>query len=502
MWLRRSEAVFAAAALIALSAGSGCVFAQGRGGPEWAGAAGDAQRSGWMRTDPKISADTMAKPGFGLMWKVKFRNDARQGNALSAPILMDRYIGYRGFRSYAFVGGSSDNVFTLDSDLGRIEWQKHFPLTVPAGTAACPGGMTASVARAISAPFPAAPGGRGPGGGGRGGPAKSGVGAPLEGAVTLQAAAPQPIGFDPGGRGRAGRAPAAFPARMPTFLYALSSDGALHAMYISNGEEPKPPVRFLPANANAGDLAVVDEVAYTLTTGGCAGVANGVWALDTRSGSVATWKGDVVGAGPAFGPDGTLYVATAAGDLVALEPKTLNKKASYAAGQPLAAAPVVFEGKSNAMVAIAAADGSVHVLDASLSGTALKSTPAGTVAGSLAAWQDAKGARWILEGAGRSVTALKVGENGLEPGWKSADLGGAVSLAVVNGVVFAATSGDAKTHATLYAFDGGSGKQLWSSGAAITSFVPHGGGLAIGGSSVYLGTHDGTLWAFGFPIEH
>jgi outer membrane protein assembly factor BamB len=54
----------------------------------------------------------------------------------------------------------------------------------------------------------------------------------------------------------------------------------------------------------------------------------------------------------------------------------------------------------------------------------------------------------------------------------------------------------------LYALDGGTGKELWNSGKAITSFIPHGGGLSGGGTQLYLGTHDGTFYAFGFPIEH
>jgi hypothetical protein len=32
--------------------------------------------------------------------------------------------------------------------------------------------------------------------------------------------------------------------------------------------------------------------------------------------------------------------------------------------------------------------------------------------------------------------------------------------------------------------------------------VPESGGIAAGGSTVYFGTYDGTLWAFGFPIPH
>src|SRR5882724_7032229 len=95
---------------------------QGRGGPDWSAAGNDAQRSSWVRTDPKISAASMQKPGFQFMWKASLKD------SLSAPVLMDRYIGYRGFRTYAFIGGNGDSVVAFDSDLSRIEWQKHFPL--------------------------------------------------------------------------------------------------------------------------------------------------------------------------------------------------------------------------------------------------------------------------------------------------------------------------------------------------------------------------------------
>ena len=55
--------------------------------------------------------------------------------------------------------------------------------------------------------------------------------------------------------------------------------------------------------------------------------------------------------------------------------------------------------------------------------------------------------------------------------------------------------------AVVYAMEGSTGKVLWNSGKTITSFV-HGGGISGGGSQVYLGTHDGMFYAFGFPIEH
>jgi outer membrane protein assembly factor BamB len=49
--------------------------------------------------------------------------------------------------------------------------------------------------------------------------------------------------------------------------------------------------------------------------------------------------------------------------------------------------------------------------------------------------------------------------------------------------------------------DGATGKVIWDSGKTITAPAPA-TGLASGGGAVYLGAHDGAVYAFGFPIEH
>jgi outer membrane protein assembly factor BamB len=51
------------------------------------------------------------------------------------------------------------------------------------------------------------------------------------------------------------------------------------------------------------------------------------------------------------------------------------------------------------------------------------------------------------------------------------------------------------THATLYALDAHTGKELWSSGDQITSFN-HFSGLSVANGRVYIGTYDGMLYCF------
>ena len=66
------------------------------------------------------------------------------------PTLMDRHIGIHGFRSFGFVTGSGDNLYAVDTDLARIDWQKNFGGKAPADASlTCPGGMTTGAAHAI-----------------------------------------------------------------------------------------------------------------------------------------------------------------------------------------------------------------------------------------------------------------------------------------------------------------------------------------------------------------
>src|SRR5437899_1881930 len=180
---------------------------------------------------------------------MKLSNESRQLAGLTAARLMDRHIGIRGFRSFGFATSRGDNIYAVDTDLARIDWQKNFGGKVPAdASTTCPGGMTSGTARSIGAAFPAStPAGRGGGGGFRGAAAKSGVGEAGEGGVTIKelearaaaAAANAPAGRG-GGGGFGGRGP-----RMAVVVNSLSSDGMFHANYVSNGDEPEPPIRFL-----------------------------------------------------------------------------------------------------------------------------------------------------------------------------------------------------------------------------------------------------------------
>jgi outer membrane protein assembly factor BamB len=514
-------------------------------GSDWMTTANDAQRSSWVRTDPKISVESVQKPGFGLAWKLKPENTARQLNTLMPAVLLDFYIGYRGFRALGFFGASADRLIAIDTELGRLEWEKDFSKSnaTAAGTATCPGGMTSAATRPTTTAYPI---GGDSMGFGRGSPAKSGVGLPDQGAVTLkpeQAAPRRRMRITPAMLAASPYAPRV------QWVVALTGDGYLHSLWVSNGNEPKPPVRFLPPGAQAEGLIIYGDTAYVATTNGCGGVEDGIWALDLPSGKVNHWKpesGGIAGsAGPAVGPDGTLYVTTTQGELAALEPKTLKRVASQKIpGVAFTSAPVVFELKGRNLISATTNEGRIYLFDSAAlaKGTPPAKTPAfsepGFSTGSLTSWLDRNGNRWILAAAGGGASVSAAGgvgsaevkhgaivawkvvaaESGMafQPGWVSRDMAAPLPPIVTNGVVFALSSGEfhskdpkistaqrvkRSTNATLYALDGETGKELWNSGKMIDSFV-HSGRLSAGETRIYLADYEGTEYAFGIPIEH
>ncbi len=48
-------------------------------------------------------------------------------------MLLDRLIGYRGFKALAFLGGSADRVFAIDTDLNKPYWNVQLNYAAPTG---------------------------------------------------------------------------------------------------------------------------------------------------------------------------------------------------------------------------------------------------------------------------------------------------------------------------------------------------------------------------------
>jgi hypothetical protein len=583
----------------------GLSFAQvGRGGSQWLAPLADAQRTSWVRSDDKISVESLAKPGFELQWRTALDNKPRGPHGLWQGVTAS---GVTLFVPMSVVTGSSNNVYGIDNDIGYVVWRRHFDAPLPAGTPQCPGGIASGATRIVRLDGSVPPGFGGFGGGASMGYrsllGEPGEGVPVEGrgrggarggdpspAPAGRQGAPPAAGARQGGPGRGapgappapggrgGQAAVRIPGSPPTeeagafgflfrpsgVVYVISSDGMLHVLGLMSGKDLQRPAPFLPPNSRWSSPVAVDTTLYAATSGGCGGAPNAVWAIDLDSDTkpVVSWKtngGGVVGA-VALASDGTLIATIGDGPtsgdgmanaIVALDPKTLQRKDWFSAPDTqFATGPTILRHNGKDVVVVATKDGRVLLLDATSLGGQSHGTPlfsskplvgagATVSADALAVWQQSNAGpapteaapidatSWILiPVTGRpaasmpaangpissgAVVALKVvggvgGALSLEPAWTSHDLSGAATPLVVNGVVLAlstglpATPGGRGTAAILHAYDGATGKRLWSSGKAMTTSASP-GSLWTGLGQIYVGAQNGTLYAFGFDDE-
>jgi outer membrane protein assembly factor BamB len=382
------------------------LFAQGRNiGNDWPTALGDAQRTNWMRSDPNISIDSLAKPGFDLQWRASLEGQrglkpAVQGVTVNGVTL---------FTPLSIVTGAND-VIAIDNDTGETFWYKSFG-SAAVGSGAC---AATPVAATRQAPLvPAAPtmggaggrGGRGgyssavgnpgegapiPAGAGRGGAAAAAAGrgaaAPAAGAPAADAAPPgapvagaPPAGAPPAGApatpgappaaGRAGGGGGGF-GRPSGVVYTLARDGMLHVVGLPSAKDTYKPAPFIPAGARATDLLAVNDVLYTSTTGKCGGSADAVYAMDLASATrtVVSYKttGSPVGA-VALTTDGTVVVVVTNG-VVTLDPKTLTVKQSFTDnGTTFVTGPLVMTQNGKSVIAAGTKDGRIVLFDTTLS---------------------------------------------------------------------------------------------------------------------------------------
>jgi outer membrane protein assembly factor BamB len=432
---------------------------QSRGG-NWPTFGGDAQRSGWAATDAAINRDSVKD--MQLLWKLKFETQSRGARPVMPPLILGRLISYRGFRELAFVATNADIVYSLDADLGTVFWLKHLEYStrdpqVMTSSWRCPGGLTAMPTMPVA--------GRG-GAAGRGAPAPGQRGSPFIGG--------------------------------PGSVYAISSDGRLHRLNTSTGDDITQPVSVIPANAKPSSLILIDNVIYTVTSHECGNAPNAVWAIDlsidpikVRSFKLDGSSGWSLG-GAAIGSDGTVYVRSEE-RLVALSPRELQLKNSWVLRETKkedialadispAPSPVVLSYENRDVIVSDCETDQLCLFDStspagSGAGTPMYKTPpiaqparnAASIAergvwGSLTTWQEMDGTRWVLASVlgpphadlkvpvtngpapNGFIVAFKVlereGKRILEPAWVSRDLHSPLPPVVTNGVVFALSAGE------------------------------------------------------------
>ena len=499
---------------------SGVARAQGPPRGFWPIADHGSAHDNWQKAETEISTDTVSKD-FKFLWKLKLGNESKS-SSFSEPLLYPGLITGRGFKDLALLADTS-TLYAVDSELGELVWKKTFATPSTCGNI-----------QVVTEPPPVIHFGARPA-------AKPGAPAPPRPPQEPLPRDQRRVGAAAGG--------GYFGLRG---VYVVTSDGYIHEQIMATGLDYAPPVKFLgPQNGSSFALNIDDKVVYTATGQGCRNVPNALWSIDLNTpdysvNSYKTQKISLAGlSGPAIGKDGTAYLVTSTGpavppvyanSVVALTAKELKPKDWYTpqSGKQLSASPVVFIYKQKELIAAPGAAGGLVLLDSASLGGAGHHTPLaqtgklskGTKRGAwegLATWQDRSGAFWVLasidgpvepgtkfandngSASHGSIVAFKVeeqdGHTTLTPVWISRDLINPAPPVIANGVVFALEGGNSSSHATLYALDAATGKQLYTSGDAIQTYS-HLAGMSIGDGHVFFTTHDNTLYSFGIPLEH
>lgn len=499
----------------------------GRG--SWTTFGGDPQRSGWNKTENNLTPENVKN--LKLEWSVKLDNEPKALNGLTAPLVRATVATPKGVKDLVVVGGSSDKIYVLDGDTGKAVWQKTLAIEgTPERqeTWLCPNALTATP---VVGPAPASSGGQ-------------------FGQALYTLASDGKLHVFSLVSGEDILPPAPF---VPAFakMWSLNLVNGVLYTTISQG------CNSVKSGVYAMDLNEAGHKTYYFQSGTN---ASGIWG---RGGPAMTSDGKILvetGDGP-YEPEKNMMsdsvIALSAKDLSLADYFTPRNR-SWMTQKDLdmgSIGPTVFKFKDWELAAAAGKEGVIFLLDTKSLGGADHGTPllrsplfaneevnfaTKGFWGAFSTWEDAAGTRWLYapawgpptsttkfaqtygETPDGSVMAFKVelqaGKPVLTPAWNSVNMSLPTPVIIANGLVFAESDGDyapqfgpngnflgteqrlGKTgHAVLYVLDGATGKVLFSSGDAIRGFS-HFSAPAVGGGRVYVGTRDGTLYAFGLGI--
>ncbi|HLK50639.1 MAG TPA: PQQ-binding-like beta-propeller repeat protein [Bryobacteraceae bacterium] len=357
----------------------GCLTAWGA---DWLTDGNNPQRTNWQK-DEKILTPANAR-NMKLLWKVKLDNEPRQMHSLFPPLIVERVNTGSGVKQIALETGVSDNIYAIDVETGKVLWKKHFiagytpPQNQRGAGILCPGGITAT-----------------------------------------------PV-IAPAGAGKYS-------------VYVASWDGSLHQLNLADGEDIKPPAKFMPPNGKPYGLNLWNNVIYTHTAQGCGGNPNMVYTYDLATGKVGSWGpagGGMWGReGPAISSNGTMYTGTGDGNfnpevgafgngIVGIKQNPETKAAElvdyfgpsnaawlWKRDLDMQVTPAIFNYKGKELMIDAGKECRLYLLDTESIGgddhrTPLYRSPlicnedvnfaSAGIWGSLATWEDAKGTRWAL----------------------------------------------------------------------------------------------------------
>ena len=296
----------------------------------------DPERTGWARNETILNRDNVG--GLQVKWTAQLdvKPDVVVLSTATAPLVAEGVRTPQGAKDLVFVVDSADTVYALDAATGKAVWQKKFPNTIPPKqppTYLCPNTQNAT-----------------------------------------------PV-ID----------------KAKGVIYVLTSDGKLRGLSLADGEDRLPPTTFVTPHARTYGLNLFDGVVYTPVARGCGGSISNFAAMDLSDperprSHFYTSIGRPAGAwgrgGMVRGPRG-MYAQTADGpydpasgrfgnSVMALSLKDLRLVDSFTPSnwQFLnskdldlgSAGPVVFPFQKWTLVAAAAKEAVIYLLDASALG--------------------------------------------------------------------------------------------------------------------------------------
>ncbi len=497
-------------------------LAQSTGNPEWPTGSFNQQRDAWQRDETRLTADNVKD--LRLLWTLKTNNKTMGMQSFREPLIIPGVHTAGGVKTVAFLAGSADEVFAVDADSGSLLWQKHLKWSSdkPQEAREDNGFICNNASTATPVVTPAGAGERF-----LYALASDGYLHTLELATGDEKDAAIQMIAAPYGK--------AYGLNLVNnVVYTVSGQGC-HGV---------------PNLLYAVDLANKKAFTSSPPQGGIFGTAGPAVGSD---GTIYFETGDGVYDRSIGKLSTTVQAYTSSGDRLTLKDYYTPTNHEWLTKRDLDmnTTPVVFPYKGRDLLVGSGKEGRYFLMDSKSLGGADHETPLfrsplysnknvnfqteGTW-GSFASWESKDGTRWVLAPIGGPVAvpfpisygatpnggviAMKLtdqnGKMELAPAWVSRDMMSAEPPVVANGVVYVLAAGeftgqandidgglysweDRVKHsipAKLYALDAITGKELYSSGDQVKSFL-HQAGIAVVGGRVIFGTFDGTIYCFG-----
>jgi outer membrane protein assembly factor BamB len=494
----------------------------GQSSPEWLTSSGNAAREAWQRAESKISPANVGK--LQLLWKVKVPTKPMGMLTFREPLIVTGVKTQEGTKTLAILAGAINDVYAIDVESGKVVWQSQLkwesekPQEPGEGSGfICTNAMSAT-------------------------PVVSPIDAPIRRLYVLASDGYlHTIDLSTGGDADSPIQVLPLPYGKPyglnlvnNVLYTVTGQGCggvPNALYAVNLKNKKLTVSAPPQAGlwgTAGPAVGADGTIYFESGDGPYDASTGKLSTSVEA---FTFADDQLTLKDYYSPSNHVWLSR----------RDLDMNVT----------PVVFPHEGRDLVVASGKEGRYFLMDSKSLGGADHMTPLfrselisntnvnfqteGTW-GSLASWKGKDGSRWVLGTTGGEtavpfpksygptpnggIIALKLksqdGKLLLEPAWKSRNMMTSEPPVIVNGVVFVLAAGEYTGQANdavgglfsaeeriqhsvpakLYALDAFTGKELFSSGDQVTSFL-HQAGLSVAGEKVIFGTFDGTIYCFG-----